>query len=534
MTGAELDGFYMTASQKTTRYEVRDAENRLIAVHCRTDVNEGEKKIWWEMPGVRGGLNGTPLADLPLYGAEMVSDLGEDELIVLTEGEKVRDALETVGIPAVGTVTGASGTPGAEALEVLRGRRVALWPDTDEQGRKHMERIAERLQPIAAEVLLFEWHDAPVVKLPDGKLKAQDAADHPAIRSRNSKAVDRLLTDLDGSPRWKPPSVAGERSARNLPFKSGREIAESAPEEVPWTCRPWVAKGAITEVTGAVKQAGKTTLVTHMCRKILDGEDFMGERTVKTPIVYLTEQQPSSFREALGRAGLLGCEEFVTLAWHDTIGIPWPEVARAAADEAERIGAQVLVVDTLGQFASLKGDAENNAGAALEALRPLQEAAARGLAVVLVRHDRKGGGMVGESGRGSSAFAGAVDIIIAIRRGDGNTRPTVRKIESLSRFSETPTELMVELGDEGYRSLGTETAIAASEARKAVLEAAPTSEEKASTVDELFEAAQVTHATGNRTRRSLLDEGKLKRTGKGKKGDPYRYWRPDPAGNDHR
>jgi hypothetical protein len=43
MTGAELEGFYMTDGQTTTRYEVRDAENRLIAVHCRTDNYEGEK-----------------------------------------------------------------------------------------------------------------------------------------------------------------------------------------------------------------------------------------------------------------------------------------------------------------------------------------------------------------------------------------------------------------------------------------------------------------------------------------------------------
>jgi hypothetical protein len=283
MSGASGAGL----RERTMTYAVRDAGGRLVAYHVREDT-PGGKQVRWKLPDGRWGLNGTPLADLPLYGAELVSDLGGNELIVLTEGEKAHDALEAADLPAVGTVTGAADTPGAEALEVLRGRRVALWPDTDEQGRKHMERIAERLQPIAAEVLLYEWHDAPVVRLPDGKLKAQDVADHPAIHSRNSKAVDRLLTDLEGSPRWKPPSDAGERSARNLPLKSGREIAESTPEEVPWTCRPWVAKGAITEVTGAIKQPGKTTLVTHMCRKNLDGEDFMAGRTVKTPIVYLT------------------------------------------------------------------------------------------------------------------------------------------------------------------------------------------------------------------------------------------------------
>ena len=54
-------------------------------------------------------------------------------------------------------------------------------------------------------------------------------------------------------------------------------------------------------------------------------------------------------------------------------------------------------------------------GDALAALRPFQRAAAAGLAVVAVRHERKGGGEVGESGRGASAFVGGVDIHVAVR-----------------------------------------------------------------------------------------------------------------------
>src|SRR6185436_12737761 len=93
-------------------------------------------------------------------------------------------------------------------------------------------------------------------------------------------------------------------------------------------------------------------------------------------------------------------------------------------------------VDTVSQFAGLRGDAENNSGDALAAIEPLQEAAAQGLAVIAVRHERKGGGEVGESGRGSSAFSGAVDIVVAIRRGEGQTKPTVRVLHTLSRFTE--------------------------------------------------------------------------------------------------
>jgi hypothetical protein len=43
-----------------------------------------------------------------------------------------------------------------------------------------------------------------------------------------------------------------------------------------------------------------------------------------------------------------------------------------------RVGAGVLIVDTVSQFAGLRGDAENNSGDALAAVEPLQAAAAEG------------------------------------------------------------------------------------------------------------------------------------------------------------
>jgi hypothetical protein len=107
-------------------YSIRDAEGLLIARHIRVDDPDGKKRMWWELPDGSKGLNGTPLEDLPLYGAEQVDDWNEDDLIVVVEGEKVRDALVRAGLKALGTVTGASGTTGQEALEVLRDRRVCL------------------------------------------------------------------------------------------------------------------------------------------------------------------------------------------------------------------------------------------------------------------------------------------------------------------------------------------------------------------------------------------------------------------------
>jgi AAA domain len=320
--------------------------------------------------------------------------------------------------------------------------------------------------------------------------------------------------------------VADERILR---FKTAKELAEETPAVTEWVARPWVAKGAITEVDGKIKAGGKTTWVTHMAGKILDGEPFMGEPTTKTKAIFLTEQPPASFRKALERANLLQREDLLILHWHDTRGVTWHDVAQAAVEKAIEVGAGILFVDTLGQFAGIRGDGENNAGAAQEAMRPLQEAASQGLAVVLTRHERKGGGEVGESGRGSSAFGGAVDVILSIRRGEGNTRPTVRIIESLSRFDETPSKLVIELTEGGYKSLGDATAFAEQEAMKAIVELLPSKEENAMTSGDVLDKLKeqdIKRTVATDALAKLTNSGGIRRVGAGKKGDPYRHYKP--------
>jgi len=310
-----------------------------------------------------------------------------------------------------------------------------------------------------------------------------------------------------------------------LPFRSAREIIEMTPEDVPWTICGYVAEGAITGVDGKPK-AGKTTFVLYGCRKVLDGEPFLGLPTSATGIVYLTEQSAATFSEALVRAGLRDREDFVVLLWRDTVGVNWHRVVREAVEEAVRRGAKLLVVDTLPQYAGLQGDAENSAGAALAAVQPLQEAAAvHDLAIIVVRHERKSGGQVGDSGRGSSAFAGAVDVIVSIRRAEGNSRPEIRELHALSRFDDTPDLLITELTEEGYRSLGTRADVAAAEAREAILDVLPADEAEAMSLDELLRTTGVARTTAQQAIEAMLVTGHLRSIGQGVRGDPRRYWR---------
>jgi hypothetical protein len=140
------------AGEALVRYRVRDASGALVAVHCRQDGPDG-KKMWWEQPDGTPGLDGLPSADLPLYGIERLSG---SATVIVVEGEKAAEALLAVGVQAVGSVTGASGTPGAIPLSELTGRRVILWPDADPVGRTHMAAIAERLSGVAAAVSFVE------------------------------------------------------------------------------------------------------------------------------------------------------------------------------------------------------------------------------------------------------------------------------------------------------------------------------------------------------------------------------------------
>jgi predicted P-loop ATPase len=170
-------------------WEIRDAGGEVVAVHVRTDDGEGNKDLKWRR-GTRWGLGGLASADLPLYGSELAASFDPARPVYLCEGEKACDALRGTGAQALGTVTGASGTPGAAVLEVLRGRRARLWPDNDDTGKKHMQRIAGALGSIAAEVV--------VLPIPEGVPPKGDAFEWVGLRRQQGKSAEDVRQEIDG------------------------------------------------------------------------------------------------------------------------------------------------------------------------------------------------------------------------------------------------------------------------------------------------------------------------------------------------
>ena len=117
-----------------------------------------------------------------------------------------------------------------------------------------------------------------------------------------------------------------------------------------------------------------------------------------------------------------------------TLSVDWPGIASVAQEKSLETSAALLVVDALSHFSGLDGDSENDSGAARSSMKPLQETEAQGSGVLTIRHERKSWGEIGDAGRGSSAFGEPADTLLTLRRPQGNSRPSIRKIERISRF----------------------------------------------------------------------------------------------------
>jgi hypothetical protein len=99
----------------TTEYVIRDRTGVHVATHVRID-EPGGKRFTWKRPDGRSGLNGTPAADLPLYGIHKLGGWTDATTVVVAEGEKAATALLGRSVAAVGVVTGAGTVPSTKSL----------------------------------------------------------------------------------------------------------------------------------------------------------------------------------------------------------------------------------------------------------------------------------------------------------------------------------------------------------------------------------------------------------------------------------
>lgn len=373
---------------RVTWYDGRDLSGQVVARHRRIDKPGTKKDVKWFLPGATasGLQNRVKLEDLTLFDSTQLPDWPATAPIIVVEGEKATLALTSVGIPALGTMTGAAGCPTVAALAPLAGRTIILWPDNDLEGRKHMERLGLRLGEAGVTNLKwFIWTEAP---------DKGDAADYLASRS-----PAHLRADLASAFRW-PIRVEDAPAAPAVPeadefadIVSLADLQHMVFPPINWLIPDLMPQGAC--VIAAKSKIGKSWLALGIGLATAMGGRALGSIPITTAgrVLYLDLEGTQQRIQARCRL-ILGTN---LQAWPERLDIvtSWPRGPEGLAKIRRYVerhpDTRLVIIDILYEFRGGMSMKQNMYDFDRETVGPINALADEmGITILLIHHTKKG------------------------------------------------------------------------------------------------------------------------------------------------
>lgn len=173
--------------------------------------------------GAREWRNKGWTAPRPLHGLDRLA-AHADAPVLVVEGEKAADgAAERFPDHVVITSPGGSNAAGKADWSPLKGRRLTIWPDADDPGRKYAKAVARLVTEAGAAAVA-------IVELPAGLPEGWDLAD-PIPAGFTADDMARLLVEAKPSGGWETP----------IPIKTSLPPVDPfAPEMLPEALRAYV------------------------------------------------------------------------------------------------------------------------------------------------------------------------------------------------------------------------------------------------------------------------------------------------------
>lgn len=356
---------------------------------------ESGKSATWEHETDDGWTPGKD-GDVACFG---ISEIGDAELVLMSESESDRNSLAELGFTAIATPHGANTPIGEADAKLLAGRRVALMEHQDEkgQGAKWSAICLPPLRKAGAR---------PFVARPPKPHK--DVRDF--ILSGAKKEQVQELLDAD----W----------LKRPGFVQASMLFKSIDDKIEYAIEPIFPKGGLIQLQGAPKQ-GKSTFGLACALQVAAGQWACGSFKVHKPYraAYLSyednkrriKRRSIEFSRGFGWGGAIP-DEF--MLWSTREPLLWLDDNPFASDIGLSLiesKVEVLFVDT---FSYVHSSDENSASEMKLIMARLMELCqVLGLTVVYLHHSRKpsaGGDQAKtvERGRGSSAIAAAPDVIL--------------------------------------------------------------------------------------------------------------------------
>lgn len=256
----------------TAKWDYLDTEGRLVACVYRYDTPSGKQYRPWD--ALRRKMSTPEIR--PLYNLPRVVSA---DTVVLVEGEKCADALQSLGRVATTAMGGANAPVLKTDWSPLAGKTVIVWPDHDDAGAQYADTVIAHLQTLAGTSVRR-------VSIPQDKPAKWDAADALA----DGTDVTALIAAAQ-------PVVATPSYHWNLSDWIACERFVGPP-----VARQWLVEGifpmAQTSLIAAAGGVGKSFLLLALAREIaaFDGDRlnaplcFGGALNVAGTAVYVTAE----------------------------------------------------------------------------------------------------------------------------------------------------------------------------------------------------------------------------------------------------
>ena len=296
-----------------------------------------------------------------------------------------------------------------------------------------------------------------------------------------------------------------------MPDIQGWHISQLPNWRVDWIWSGYIARRNLT-LLSSVPKVGKSTLLFHLFKAMKGNQDFLDQSTVSVPTVLLTEepvplliQRRDEFELADAPLHVLPLQP----------GLSWPRCIAYVKRLAIQ-GYGLIVVDTLSRFWGIAD--ENDAAQVIQALSPLFALTrTHNVGILGLHHTRKTAGAGGRAVRGSNALTGAVDVSIELERLHPYDKTPCRRLESISRYGETPDTQVIELTATGYHVTDAEAGATERELLKCV------GARDGCTAADVAEEVMMSERNVQRVLTQLVARAILVRTGGGSGSSPYRY-----------
>lgn len=402
-------------------FDYLDEEGRLLFQVCRFEWPDpkrptGRDKSFRQRKPVEGGgwdWKTAGVRQVPYRLADLREAIADGSVVFVVEGEKAAEALLAFGVPATTNAMGAGKWPkGLE--EHFRNADVVILPDNDEPGRKHRDKVAEALLPVAKRVRVLDLPGLPekgdVVEWLEAGNDVDRLFDLVATSAREPGRAE-VFQSRYGALRWE-------------------DLDKPGPEHE-FLISDFLTIGD-KSVVGGPSKSGKSFLSIHAGMSVARGTHFFGRPTKRGLVVYQAGEGARGIKKRLRayrkhfdvpageRVPFVLLQSAIDLYRPDGDTGPLIEEIRAITALYPDDPLRLVVIDTL---ATATGGADENSGRDMGAVmqnigRINAELNAH---VMLVHHMNAGGTKL----RGHTSIYANVDQVALVTRDDKTKIRTV-------------------------------------------------------------------------------------------------------------